>query len=49
MDERIAQGARHLLVDFRDDDFGGLGRAFGQADFDAEAAKSMFVRRRNVD
>ena len=49
MDERITQGARHLLVDFGNDDLGRFSRGFGQADFHAQGAETMLIRRRDMD
>ena len=48
MDERVAQAARHLLVNLSDDHRGRLCRRFGQASFDAKAAEAMFIGWREV-
>ncbi len=46
VDEAVAQGARHLPVDLGDDDARFLGRGFGGAHLDAEAAEAVLVWRR---
>lgn len=43
VDEAIAESARHVGVDFGDDEISGLGGRFGGADFDTEATETMLI------
>ena len=45
----VAVGARHLFVDFRDDDPRRLGGGLGGIARGAERAKAMRVRRRELE
>jgi hypothetical protein len=45
VNEAVAEGARHVLVDLRDHDAGTSGRRHGVVNSDAKAAKAMGVGR----
>ena len=47
--EGIAQGAGHLVVDFGDDDAGALRGAEGAVDAGAQAEVAVLVGRRSLD
>ena len=49
MDEAVAEGAGHAVVDFRDDDPGGFCGGLGDAHLDAEAAEPMGIGRTYMD
>ena len=49
VDEAIAQRARHVRVDLRDDERGVFGGAFDDVHRHAEAAHAVLVRRRDLD
>ena len=48
-DKRIAVGARHLFVDFRDHHEAVLGRGLDDVHRDAEAQVAVLVRRAGLD
>ena len=49
VDEAVAIGARHLIVDLSDDVAGLLGGGEGRIDADSEAAEAVRVGRRDLD
>ena len=49
MDKGIAQRARHLFVDFGDDNFCYLGWGLYQSRFDAQAAETMLIWWAHLD
>ncbi len=49
VDEAVAEGARHAVVDLGDDHPGRFGGGLGQADLDAQAAKAVLVRRAEMN
>ena len=49
VDEAVAVGARHLIVDLGDHEMCALGGGQGGVDADAEAAEAVRIGRRNLD